>query len=56
MIHWAKDIADATRTLCGKSVGYLLVEVGDDITQDEEVVECKDCRSELAEGKPEEEI
>ena len=32
MLHWAENPNDATRTLCDSYVGYVLMELDDDVT------------------------
>ena len=49
MLHWAENPNDATRTLCDSYVGYVIMELNDDVTTEplekflEERDACKEC-------------
>lgn len=53
-LHHATTMADAEKTACNMSVGYVLVELSDDVTEDVTALRgdqdaCKDCLEVLGE-------
>lgn len=55
-LHWAEDLADVTETACGLEVGFVLVELDDDVTPEPkeqfllERAACRDCKDAIEEG------
>ena len=42
--HWAADIHDRSRTGCNLLVGYVLAELGQEVSPRPEAVDCKGCQ------------